>query len=126
VISTAIDRVTATISVGNYPLGVEVTPDGKKVYVANGGSGYGTVSVIDAATDQVVGTPIPVGNFPRAFGLFLQPARMFAGTPGQKNCSGKSASALAGQYGSLADAAEDLGYPSVAALHNAIVAFCEG
>jgi YVTN family beta-propeller protein len=41
---------------------VAVTPDGSRVYVANRNSG--TVSVIDTATNTVVGSPIPVGGLP--------------------------------------------------------------
>jgi YVTN family beta-propeller protein len=51
---------------------VAVTPDGSKVYVADSNSN--TVSVIATATNKVVGPPIGVGNFPIAFGLFIQPA----------------------------------------------------
>ena len=38
-----------------------ITPDGRKVYVANGRSG--TVSVIDTATDKKI-TDIAVGTLP--------------------------------------------------------------
>ena len=41
--------------------GVTVNPDGKAVYVSNGGDG--TVSVIDVATNKVTKT-IPVGKRP--------------------------------------------------------------
>ena len=34
VIDTATNTVTATVPVGSYPIGVAVTPDGTKVYVA--------------------------------------------------------------------------------------------
>jgi hypothetical protein len=51
---------------------------------------------------------------------------VFAGTPGKANCHGKSVSALAQQFGGLNNAAEALGYPSVDALQNAIMEFCEG
>jgi hypothetical protein len=51
---------------------------------------------------------------------------VFAGTPGKPNCFGQSVSALARQYGGLNAAAEALGYPSVQALQEAIMAFCEG
>jgi YVTN family beta-propeller protein len=47
VIATAANTVIATIPVGTAPTGVAVTPDGSKVYVANGDSNR--VSVIDAA-----------------------------------------------------------------------------
>ena len=51
---------------------------------------------------------------------------IFAGTPGKPNCFGQSVAALARQYGGLNAAAEALGYPSVQALQEAIMAFCEG
>jgi YVTN family beta-propeller protein len=53
-------------------LGVAVTPDGSKVYVAN--EFDNTVSVIATATNMVVGPPINVGSSPVSFGLFIQPA----------------------------------------------------
>ena len=72
VIDTATNTVTATVAVGNLPVGVAVTPDGAHVYVANGFDG--TVSVIATATNTVVasvavGTPAgfsfnPVGIVP--------------------------------------------------------------
>jgi len=51
-----------------YPHGVAVTPDGKKVYVANFDSD--SVSVIDTATNKVTVT-VPVGTNPIAFGQFI-------------------------------------------------------
>jgi YVTN family beta-propeller protein len=114
---------SATIPVGSEPLGVAVTPDGRKVYVANGGSN--TVSVIDTTTNKVTAT-IPVGSGPAAFGLFIQPAPKFAGTPGKANCYGKSASALVRQDHGLNAAAAALGFSSVRELQNAILEFCEG
>jgi hypothetical protein len=53
-------------------------------------------------------------------------SRVFAGTPGHSNCHGKSVSALARQYGGLNNAAAALGFASVGALQNAILAFCGG
>jgi len=41
----AIPTVTATIRVGNGPVWVVVSPDGRHAYITNSGSG--TVSVID-------------------------------------------------------------------------------
>ena len=52
------------------PYVVALTPDGSKVYVANNVSS--TVTVIDTATNTVVGSPIPVIS-PAGFGLFIQP-----------------------------------------------------
>ena len=54
--------VVATVPVGMSPDGVAVTPNGKRVYVANASSN--TVLVIGAATNTVVGLPIPVGVNP--------------------------------------------------------------
>ena len=48
VIDTATNTVVAAISVEGVPAAVAVTPDGKHVYVANGGSN--TVSVIETAS----------------------------------------------------------------------------
>ena len=121
-IDTATNTVTATIpDIG--ATGVAVTPDGTKVYVAN--TSRDTVSVIDAATNTVIAT-IAVGVGPEAFGLFIQPAPKFAGTPGYSNCYGQSVSALARQYGGLNAAASALGFSGVGALQNAILAFCGG
>lgn len=46
------------------PFGVAVNPDGTKVYVGQNTTSVGTVSVVDTATNTVVGAPIPVGNSP--------------------------------------------------------------
>ena len=54
--------------------------------------------------------------------VYTQP--VFAGTPGKANCHGQSVSALAKQYGGLNGAATALGYSSVSALQDAIMAFC--
>ena len=54
VIDTVNNTVTAIVPVGIAPLGVAVTPDGKKVYVTNPKSD--NVSVIDTATNKVTAT----------------------------------------------------------------------
>jgi YVTN family beta-propeller protein len=123
VIDTATNTVTATIPVGMEASGVAITPDGSKVYVVN--TRDNTVSVIATATNTVTAT-IPVGLNPVAFGVFIQPAPKFAGTPGKTNCYGKSVSALVGQFGGLSGAAAASGFSSVGALQNAILAFCGG
>jgi outer membrane autotransporter protein len=67
VINTATDTVLTTISVGNGPAGVAISPDGTRVYVTNPGSGGlgggKTVSVIDTATNTVL-TTVGVGTNP--------------------------------------------------------------
>jgi YVTN family beta-propeller protein len=59
------------------PIGVAVTPDGTRVYVANLGndsSTPGTVSVIETTCNSVIGTAtVPVENNPIAFGIFIRP-----------------------------------------------------
>lgn len=49
------------INVGNHPVGVAITPDGKNVYVANRGSN--SVSVINTTTNTVTAT-VDVGREP--------------------------------------------------------------
>jgi YVTN family beta-propeller protein len=71
VIATTTNTVTATIPVGFLPFGVAVTPDGSKVYVTNYGGVGGTVSVIETASNTVIGSPIPVGGFP--YGVAVTP-----------------------------------------------------
>jgi YVTN family beta-propeller protein len=124
VIATATDNVIATIPVGSSPIGVAVTPDGSKVYVANNGDN--DVSVIGTATKAVIGHPILVGNNPVSFGIFIQSAPRFAGTPGKASCHGRSVAALGQQFDGLNDAATALGYPSVSELQTAITTFCKG
>jgi YVTN family beta-propeller protein len=68
--ATTPPSVVGAVRVGSNPLGVGVTPDGKHVYVANGGSQ--NVSVIDTTTNTVVtgtGFPIPVQPFPLALAV---------------------------------------------------------
>jgi YVTN family beta-propeller protein len=61
VIDTDTNQVIATIPVGKRPWNMDITPDGKKLYVANGRSN--SVSVIDTETNQKI-TDIPVGELP--------------------------------------------------------------
>jgi YVTN family beta-propeller protein len=50
------------VTVGNYPVGVAVTPDGQHAYVTNR-TAPGTVSVIDTTTNAVL-TTVGVGSGP--------------------------------------------------------------
>ena len=61
VIDATTNMVNATIPVGSFPVGVAVSPDGGKVYVADYSAD--TVSVIDTATNAVSAT-IPVVKTP--------------------------------------------------------------
>jgi YVTN family beta-propeller protein len=68
VIDSSTNTVTATIAVGTYPMGISVSPDGSKIYVADVRSNE--VSVINTATNTVEDT-IKVGGYPEAFGNFI-------------------------------------------------------
>jgi gliding motility-associated-like protein len=68
VIDITNNTTVATIPVGIGPIGVSVSPDGKKIYTAN--STGGTVSAIDGTTNTVVAT-IPVGSYP--YGIVVSP-----------------------------------------------------
>jgi YVTN family beta-propeller protein len=59
----------ATIKVGDYPEGMQASPDGKFLYVANWDSN--TLSIIDAEKLSVTGT-LDAGSSPRAFGTFIR------------------------------------------------------
>ncbi|MFF4364522.1 cytochrome D1 domain-containing protein [Streptomyces sp. NPDC001594] len=72
VVDTASGKVVDEVKVGSDPVHVVASPDGRHVYVAN--SGYGTpasLSVIDTATDKVVGWPGRLGDF--TYGLAVTP-----------------------------------------------------
>jgi serine/threonine-protein kinase len=54
VLDTATNAFIATVPVGVRPFALDVTPDGKKVYVPNHDSG--SITVIDTATNNVINT----------------------------------------------------------------------
>ncbi|MEV6653048.1 serine/threonine-protein kinase [Streptomyces sp. NPDC051219] len=64
-----------SIRVGNSPHGVAASPDGRQGYVANFTSG--SVSVIDAATNRTVGSPIPVGDAPEGVAVSPDGRRVY-------------------------------------------------
>ena len=68
VIDTATPKVTVTVPVGRFPVGVALNPSGSLVFVANNGDG--SVSVIDAPTNTVTAT-IGVGASP--YGIAVDP-----------------------------------------------------
>jgi hypothetical protein len=75
-----------------------------------------------------IGTDIIGGDTPPTFNMtFTLTGNVLsdAGTPGQANCHGKTISALAEQFGSVASAASSLGFSSVQALQNTFGGFCE-
>jgi YVTN family beta-propeller protein len=69
VVSTATNSVSTTIpAVCSFPGGVAITPDGARAYVLC----FGSVRVIDTATNTVLGSPISVQNF-EAAGIAVTP-----------------------------------------------------
>src|SRR5207244_5491445 len=73
-------------------------------------------------TDIIGGTPAPTFNM-----TFSLTGATIAGTPGRARCRGQSISGLSEDFGGELDAAASaLGFPSVKALRDAVVAFCEG
>ena len=75
VVDLASDSDTGVnISVGSSPHGLDLTPDGSKLYVAN--TGAGTVSVIDTATNTVTAT-VTVGANPLAVHVLRNGATAF-------------------------------------------------
>ncbi|MGY9050319.1 MAG: YncE family protein, partial [Rhodobacterales bacterium] len=68
IVLATLETIT-TIDVGEYPEGIDTTSDGATIVVANWFSN--TVSLIDAATLEVVGE-IETADGPRAFGTFIQ------------------------------------------------------
>jgi hypothetical protein len=86
---------------------------------ATGAQGY-SVSLSGDGNTAIVG--VPFDDFPGSALVYFR----FAGTPGKANCFGQSVSALAREFDGLNGAAAQLGYPSVGALQDAILTFCEG
>jgi YVTN family beta-propeller protein len=61
VIDPATNKISGSVKVGQRPWGIALTPDGSKLYTANGPSN--DVSVVDTRKLQVIKT-IPVGKIP--------------------------------------------------------------
>lgn len=62
-----------------------MSPDGSRVYVANGGSG--SVSVIDAAKKRTVGDPVPVGSSPAGMAMSLDGRHVYVADGGSGSVS---------------------------------------
>ena len=116
----------------------ETSPDGTDCHTTtNSPPGtwcFGQDDDVDGATFQAAAWP-PGANGPGSAVQIISPigkgfgpttSIQLAGTPGSANCHGKSVSALAEEFGGLAQAADTLGFASVKALQDAIKAFCDG
>jgi hypothetical protein len=95
--------------------------------VGTGAIGYASqgnsVSLSGGGGTATVGGRGDHGNVGAAW-VYAQP--VFAGTPGTASCYDESVSALSQQYGGLDAAAAALEYSGVSALHDTVLAFCEG
>ncbi|HEX4559236.1 MAG TPA: beta-propeller fold lactonase family protein [Mycobacterium sp.] len=83
--TTTAATTTATINVGLEPHGVAVSLDGSRVYVANVGDN--TVSVIDTATNTLIGPAINVGASPEALVLGPNGSRLYVANTGDNTVS---------------------------------------
>jgi CHRD domain len=128
-------------NLGNGPAGTPACPDPNPSATATVTGTLTAASVVGPA-----GQNISPGNFEGLVAALLsntaygnihtskfpageirgQIVLVFAGTPGNANCSGQSVSALSRQFGGLDAAAAALSFPSTGALQNAVLAFCGG
>ena len=76
--------VIKNIAVGDQPAGVAITPDGSRLYVANGGAN--TVSVINTSTNAVIKT-ITVGSNPKSVAVTPDGARVYVTNQGSNTVS---------------------------------------
>jgi YVTN family beta-propeller protein len=67
---------------GTNPIGVSVTPDGRRAYIANRGSS--NTSVIDTTTNTVVKT-IPVGSLVFRVAITPNGTRVYVANNGSNN-----------------------------------------
>ncbi len=101
--------------------GTKLVGTGAVAPFGNGAEQGWSASLSGDGNTVIVGGLID-NNLAGAAWVYAKPA--FAGTPGRENCFGQSVTALQGQFGGLNAAAAALGFPSVRALQNAILAFC--
>jgi YVTN family beta-propeller protein len=123
VVNASTYAIYATISLPFFPKGINVTPDGTKIYIVNY---YGdAVAVFDTATNTLRPRQTAVGGWPTGFGNFII-GPSFAGTPEDPTCRGQTNAALAAQFGSFDAAFEALGFYSETGLRKSVRAFCGG
>src|SRR5687768_17210596 len=74
VIDAATNTVVATVAVGSRPVGVAVSPDGRRVYITNTSSD--SVSVLDATNNTVAAT-VSVGDSPLGVAVHPNGTRVY-------------------------------------------------
>ena len=67
------NNIEASIQVGSEPSGLALSPLQDRLYVVN--QTDENISVIDTATNQIIGNPIPTGHIP--FDIIVHPSRPF-------------------------------------------------
>ena len=82
VIDTSNNTVTATVGVGNNPLGISVSPDGTKVYVSTSNN----VSVIRTSDNTVTAT-VGVGNNPVGISVSPDGTKVYVSNESSNNVS---------------------------------------
>lgn len=83
-IDTLNNSVIGTVTVGQNPFGIDVTPDGRKLFVANQNSA--TVSVIDTTTSQLIGT-VGVGLSPTRVAITPDGSKAIVSNKGSNSVS---------------------------------------
>src|SRR5262249_2353641 len=68
--ATAMTEITS-VPVGASPTVVDLTPDGSRAYVVN--TGESSLTLVDTATNTVIGTVLTVDDFPTAGERFIAP-----------------------------------------------------
>jgi YVTN family beta-propeller protein len=84
VVDTVSNSVVARIDVGMYPRGIAVNPAGTRVYVANDADLVfhrpASISVIDTATNTVIGTVVGLPGTPASVAVDPTGSRVYAST----------------------------------------------
>jgi YVTN family beta-propeller protein len=75
-----VNKVVATISGFNTPVGLAISSDGERVYVAN--QGNETVSIIDTASNQITATLMNAGKQPWGVALTSKGGKLFVSDTG--------------------------------------------
>jgi uncharacterized repeat protein (TIGR01451 family) len=83
VINISNNTIAATISVGNNPTGVALTPDGKQAYVVNADDN--TVSVINTTTNTVTTTIPFAGSYPLEIAITPDGAKAYVTNNGNNS-----------------------------------------
>ncbi|MBI3782799.1 MAG: YncE family protein [Deltaproteobacteria bacterium] len=116
VIDTATDSVVATVAVGDTPRGLAISPDGARAYVANYSTT--TVSIIDTASNLVIGTiPLDGADYPNQ-GMVITPdgSRLFVTSGNDVVAPGRGISVVDTASNALLTRIDDTSQPRAIAI----------